>query len=75
MIFTNRKLLKFPVVIMLHIAAVAGLFKLTYPEVELTSLSTVIAGTGLCLAFATDFLYTKITDRKRKKDGETNEDN
>jgi protein-S-isoprenylcysteine O-methyltransferase Ste14 len=75
MTFANRKLLKFPAVVVLHIAAVAGLFKLAYPEVEMTSLSTVIAGTGLCLAFATDFLYTKITARKEKKDGETNEDN
>lgn len=73
MMFANRKLLRFPVVIVLHIAAVAGLFKLVYPEVELASLSTVIAGTGLCLAFATDFIYTKISERKKKKDGEANE--
>jgi protein-S-isoprenylcysteine O-methyltransferase Ste14 len=73
MMFANRKLLRFPVVILLHIAAVAGLFKLVYPEVEINSLTTVIAGIGLCLAFATDFLYTKIAAWKKKKGEEANE--
>ncbi|WP_420208278.1 hypothetical protein [Candidatus Electronema sp. JC] len=73
MMFANRKLLRFSVVILLHIAAVTALFKLVYPEVEISSLTTVIAGIGLCLAFATDFIYSKITGRKKKQDGETNE--
>lgn len=73
MMFANRKLLRFPVVIVLHIAVVAAMFKLVYPEVEISSLTTVIAGTGLCLAFTTDFIYSKITGRKKKQDGEKNE--
>jgi hypothetical protein len=73
MMLPNRKLLRFPFVIVLHIAAVAAMFKLVYPEVEISSLTTVIAGTGLCLAFATDFIYSKITGRKKKQDGEKNE--
>ena len=68
MMFANSKLLRFPVVIVLHIAAVAGLFKLVYPEVEIASLSTVIAGTGLLLALATEHIYLKITKKTKNAD-------
>lgn len=68
--FLNRKLLRYPAVIIAHIVLVTLLFNRVYPEVEIASLSTVIAGTGLCLAFITDYLFSKFKKKKKEKDEE-----
>lgn len=64
---SKTKLLKFPVFIIVHIALVAIIFKIVYPEVELSSLSLVIGGTGLCFALITNYLYKKSFLQKEKQ--------
>ena len=72
----QQKLFKYPVFIILHIAVVAGIFTVLYPEVELASLSTVILGLGLCWALLTNFLIQQWRKRKEnQKQGDINNEN
>ena len=67
MVLTKKRLLRFPVFIIIHIALVAIIFKFVYPEVELSSLPLVIGGTGFCLAGITDYLYTKFFFKEEQR--------
>jgi hypothetical protein len=46
---------------------VAAIFNIVYPEVEISSLPIVIGGAGFCLAFITDYLYTRFFSKKDVK--------
>jgi hypothetical protein len=62
------KLFKYPAFIILHIAAVAGIVRIAYPEVELASLSMVILGLGLGWALITKYTVKEWLKRKKKKE-------
>lgn len=63
----KKKLLRFPVFVIIHIALVTVLFKIVYPEVDMSSLPIVIGGAGFCLAFITDYLYRRFFSIKDKE--------
>lgn len=73
---SKKKLLRFPIVIIIHIALIAAIFKIVYPEVKISSLPIVIGGAGFCLAFITDYLYMRFFSKEadeQNSGGKTNE--